>query len=144
MPPSSSAPAAPVTTVATGPCPYLDTTFVEDTVGEKIQTVQVTSIGPALGPLPQCVFIGLDKATAATISTAAVADAVSAKAQALAFAPGGNPVTIGDGGSVLVKQGQNMTVFAAYRGNTIVYVAINQESSLEATEIATQVFTAVP
>lgn len=82
--------------------------------------------------------------TAATISTAAAADAMSANAQALAFAPGGNPVTIGDGGSVLVKQGQNMTVLAAYRGNTIVYVSINQESSLEATEIATQVFTAVP
>lgn len=150
MPPSSSAsaapaaPAAPVTTVTTQPCPYLDISFVENAVGQKTPTVQVTTITPAPGPLPQCVFTRPDKTPAVTISSATAADAAAAKQQALAYAPGGNPVTAGEGGAVLVKQGQNNTLLATYRGMTVVFVSINQESSLEATEIATQVLTAVP
>jgi len=125
------------------PCPYLDTEFVKDTVGQHLSTVTVTTVTPPPGPLPRCDFARPDGAIAATVSTQTVSGAAEAMQLALQFAPDGNPVTAGEGGSVLVKQGGGETVLAAYRGTALVYVTINQESSLEANAIAAQVFTAL-
>lgn len=140
---SSTAAPAPTTQATDEPCPYLDTEFVKDTIGQHLSKVTVTTVTPAPGPLPQCDFARPDGAIAATVSTTTVSGAAEAMNLALQFAPDGNPVSAGEGGSVLIKRGGNETVLAAYQGTALVYVTINQESSLEATEIATQVLTAI-
>lgn len=141
---SSTAAPAPTTQAVDQPCPYLDTEFVKGTVGQHLSKVTVTTVTPPTGPLPQCDFARANGEVAVTVSSATIKDAAEAMSLALQFAPDGNPVSAGEGGSVLVKKGGNETVLAAYKGTALVYVTINQESSLEATEVATQALTAVP
>lgn len=140
---SSTAAPAPTTQAAEAPCPYLDNGFVKGTIGQILGTVTVTTVTPPPGPLAQCDFALPNGEIAVTVSSVTVKDAAEAMTLALQFAPDGNPVSAGEGGSVLVKKGGNQTVLAAYQGTALVYVTINQESSLEATEIVTQVLTAV-
>ena len=134
----SSAPAPQVSAVE-GPCPYLDQDFVESTVGQQIASVIVTTTTPAPGPLPQCEFRRSSGEPAATVQSVTVDAQKGGLAMALELVPGGNPVSAGDGGSVLVKKGESQTQLAAVQGTTMVIVTINQESSLEATEIAARV-----
>ena len=140
---SSTAVPAPTTQTAEAPCPYLDVEFVKGTVGQHLSKVTVTTLTPPTGPLPRCDFARPNGEVAASVSTRSAKDAADAQGSAMQFAPGGNPVKAGEGGSVLVKTGDKSTVLAAYQGTTVVYVTINQESSLEATEIAQQVLSAV-
>ncbi|PRZ42754.1 uncharacterized protein DUF2020 [Antricoccus suffuscus] len=135
---SSTAAPAPTTQAVEAACPYLDTEFVKGTIGQHLSKVTVTTVTPPTGPLPQCAFARPNGEVAVTVSSTTVTDAAQAMSLALQFAPDGNPVSAGEGGSVLVKKGGNETVLAAYKGTALLYVTINQESSLEATEIATQ------
>lgn len=142
-PPEPSAP-VPVASTVEADCPYLEVGLVQDTVGQKTPTVLVTTTEPAIGPLPTCEFRKPNDEPAALVETATASTTNEAQQLALGFAPGGNPVAAGDGGSVLVKKGEAQTVLGAWRGMTVVYVTINQESSLEAVELAKQVFSAIP
>lgn len=140
---------APVTTqqaqtaTAEAPCPYLDIEFVKETIGQNLSSSTVTTITPAPGPGPKCEFTRPNGEIAATVDTAAMANPQAAQQAALDFAPGGNPVKAGEGGSVLVKKGEDLTLLAAYQGVVVVYVTINQESSLEATTLAETVLAAL-
>lgn len=131
------------TATAEAPCPYLDIEFVKETIGQNLSSSTVTTITPAPGPGPKCEFTRPNGEIAATVDTAAMANPQAAQQAALEFAPGGNPVEAGEGGSVLVKKGEDLTLLAAYQGPIVVYVTINQESSLEATTLAETVLAAL-
>lgn len=140
-PTSAAAPVSPVATQAEGPCPYLDTTFIMQAVGQHISSTLVTTTTPPVGPLPQCDFFRSSGESVATVRTETTASPVAAKTAAIAVAPQGNPVTdVADGGVVLV--GAGTTTVAVSKGVVVVVVVINQESSLQAREIAGQVVTA--
>lgn len=130
--------AAPEIATVEGPCPYLEQTFMEQTAGQKVSKTTVTTTTPAPGPLPRCEFQRSSGEPIAIIDSVTI-DAADGLAKALELVPGGNPVSAGEGGSVVVHKGQAKTVLAAFKGTTLVLVTINQESSLEATEIAEQV-----
>lgn len=124
------------------PCPYLDADFVSDTVGQRVGKVLVTTSTPPVGPLPKCEFQRWDAEASAIIDTLTIEEGAGLE-KALELVPGGNPAGAGEGGSVLVQQGQARTDLAAFSGTTMVIVTINQESSLEANELAKAVLAAI-
>ncbi len=131
--------AEPVTTEAD--CPYLETTFVEDTVGQRTPTV--TTTGVPGGPPPTCTFDKPNGEPALVVEISQAADAVAAQTAAVErVAPlGGTAVRdIGDGGGIAVGP---QTVLAVADGTLVVVVTVNQESSLQAREIAQTVVGAV-
>lgn len=131
--------AEPVTTEAD--CPYLDTAFVEDTVGQRTPTV--TTTGVPGGPPPTCTFDKPDGEPALVVEISQAADATAAQTAAVErVAPlGGTAVRdIGDGGGIAVGP---QTVLAVADGTLVVVVTVNQESSLQAREIAQTVVGAV-
>ncbi|MCO7221959.1 DUF2020 domain-containing protein [Klenkia sp. PcliD-1-E] len=148
--PSSSSPAPtttaapttaaePVTTEAD--CPYLDTAYVEDTVGQRTPTV--TTTGVPGGPPPTCTFAKPNGEPALVVEISQAADPVAAQTAAVErVAPlGGTAVRdVGDGGGIAVGP---QTVLAVADGSLVVVVTVNQESSLQAREIAQTVVGAV-
>ncbi|WP_158716436.1 DUF2020 domain-containing protein [Blastococcus sp. Marseille-P5729] len=138
VPTSASAQASTVD----GPCPYLEQDFIELTIGQRIGKVSVTTTTPAYGPLPRCDFQRGSGEPAAVVDTRTI-EAGQGLEKALEAVPGGNPVDVGEGGSVQVYNGEDRTELAAYEGTTLVTVRLNQESSLEAIEIAGQVFASI-
>ncbi len=137
--PEAPTPTEPVTTEAD--CPYLDTAFVEDTVGQR--TPVVTTTGVPGGPPPTCTFAKPDGEPALVVEISQAADAVAAQTAAVerVAALGGTAVRdIGDGGGIAVGP---RTVLAVADGALVVVVTVNQESSLQAREIAQTVVGAV-
>ncbi|SSC23655.1 Protein with domain of unknown function DUF2020, partial [Klenkia terrae] len=133
-------PAEPVTTKQD--CPYLDTAFVQDTVGQ--QTPTVTTTGVPGGPPPGCTFAKPNGEPALTVEITQAADGVAARTAAVERVAGigGTAVTdIADGGGIAVGTGQ--TVLAVADGTLVVVVTVNQESSLQAREITQTVVAAV-
>lgn len=130
--PARPSPPAPVT--VDGPCPYLDTGFVQETVGQHIARTTYTTTGPDLPP--GCAFYRPDGGVAATIEISSYADPVQAQTAAIELGgAGANPVDdIADGGVVVVPPDQ--TVLAVSGGAMLLVVTINQESSLEARALA--------
>ena len=123
-------------------CPYLDTGFVTQTVGQ--QTPTVTTTGVPGGPPPSCTFTKPDGEAALTVEIVQAADPVAARTAAVErVAPiGGTAVDdIGDGGGIAVGTAQ--TVLAVADGTLVVVVTVNQQSSLQAREIAQVVVGAV-
>lgn len=140
--PTPPPPPQPVTTVA--PCPYLDQGYVEQTVGQKVGTVEVTTTEPPVTPLPGCTFYALNDEPAVAVVTEQHPSPVEAQTAALAkVGEAGNPVTtVADGGAVLAANGQ--TICAVSKGTAVVVITINQESSLEGEEIAGTVADLIP
>ncbi len=123
-------------------CPYLDTAFVEDTVGQ--QTPTVTTTGVPGGPPPGCTFAKPNGEPAAAVEITRAADPIAARTAAVERVAGigGTAVDdVADGGGIAVGDGQ--TVLAVADGVLVVVVTINQESSLQAREIALVVVGAV-
>lgn len=144
---TSSAPTTATPTTAAEPvtteqdCPYLDTTLVEDTVGQ--QTPTVTTTGVPGGPPPSCTFAKPNGEAALTVEISQATDPVAARTAAVerVAAIGGTAVTdIADGGGIAVGE---PTVLAVADGTLVVVVTINQQSSLQAREIAQAVVGAV-
>jgi len=142
-PPSAPPSVEATTTTEEGPCPYLEKDFVELTVGQRIGKTTVITMNPPVGPLPQCIFHRGSGEQAASVSSLTF-PAGQGLQKALEIVPGGNPVSVGEGGSVMVLKGQARTELAAFKGTTMVIVTLNQESSLEATEIAGKVLDGLP
>ncbi|MBA3800743.1 MAG: DUF2020 domain-containing protein [Geodermatophilaceae bacterium] len=128
--------------VAEGPCPYLDTGYVELTIGQRIGRVETITVQGQ--PAPDCVLYRLDETAAVTIDLTPYADPIAAQNAALALVTAAAlPVTdIGDYGGVLVSPGQ--TLLAVTAGPLLVSVSMNQESSLQARELGTTVLEALP
>lgn len=137
LPTTQAAPAPQVSTVE-GPCPYLEQSFIEQTAGQKVSKTIVTTTTPPTGPMPRCEFQRASGEPIAAVDSLTIA-AGEGLTKSLELVPGGNPVSAGEGGSVMVHKGQAKTELAAFQGTTLVLVTINQESSLEAVEIAKQV-----
>lgn len=112
-------------------CPYLDTDFVMQTVGQHIARTTVTTTHPE-----SCAFYRPDGALAVKVDGSQLSSA-SAAASKVREVTGSaaNPVTgLGDGGAVTITA--NGAVLATSSGNALLVVSINQQSSLEATELA--------
>jgi hypothetical protein len=128
--PVATAPAGPVVT-RDAECPYLETAFVMQTVGQHIERTTVTTTRPA-----SCAFYRPDGALAAKVDGSELGSAAAAAAKVRAVSgSGANPVSdLGDGGAVAITN--DGAVLAASTGSTLLVVSINQQSSLEATELA--------
>ena len=139
---TSTAPAPPEPVTTEQDCPYLGTALVEDTVGQ--QTPMVTTSGVPGGPPPGCTFAKPNGEPALTVEITEAGDAIAARTAAVdrVAGIGGTAVTdIADGGGIAV--GTDQTVLAVADGTLVVVVTVNQESSLQAREIAQVVAAAV-
>ena len=126
------APAGPIVT-RDGACPYLDTQFVMDTVGQHLERTTVTTTRPET-----CAFYRPDAVLAAKVAGSQLSSAGAAADKIKEITgSGANPVTgIGDGGAVAITNAG--AVLAVSSGTTLLVITINQQSSLEATELAKQ------
>lgn len=123
-------------------CPYLATAQVEDVVGQRTPTV--TTTGVPGGPPPSCTFAKPNGEPALTVEISQAADAIAARTAAVERVAGigGTAVDdVADGGGIAVATDQ--TVLAVADGTLVVVVTVNQESSLQAREIAQAVVGAV-
>ena len=145
--PTSPAPTTPAPTTAEPvtteqDCPYLATGQVEDVVGQRTPTV--TTTGVPGGPPPGCTFAKPDGEPALVVEITQAADPIAARTAAVERVAGigGTAVDdIADGGGIVV--GADQTVLAVADGTLVVVVTVNQESSLQAREIAQAVVGAV-
>lgn len=136
---SSTTTAAPTPTPVTseGDCPYLDTGFVEQTVGQRIERRTYTTTSHEL--IPSCTFFRPDGEPAVSVVVTAHPTARQAQSAALDIGTAAaSPVEdIADGGVVLVEP--DRTVLAVTSGRCLLVVSLNQASSLEARAIAAEV-----
>lgn len=137
---TTAEPAPPV--VGPGPCPYLDETYIEEAVGDRMGRVETITVEGQ--PAPDCVFYRNNGAAGVTVDLTPYADPVAAQNAALALVTtAAQPVTdVGDYGGVLVSGGT--TVLAVTSGTLLVAVTLNKESSLQAREIAATTLAALP
>jgi uncharacterized protein DUF2020 len=146
--PSQSTPAtsAPVTQPTTprrgspvvthdGPCPYFTTDFAEQTIGQHLARSTVVTTQPYHG----CVLYRPDGSKAIEITVTIFLTPIAAQQKAVTvLGAGANPVRdIGERGTVLV--GGDGTRLAAAKGRYLIRVWINQQSSLQAHDIAAKV-----
>lgn len=138
----TSAPAPPPPVVEDGPCPYLDQDFVEETIGQRMSRSETISVEGA--PLPGCAYYKPDDTQGLRVDIGAYPDEIAAQNAALTTVTNGaDPLTdLGDYGGVIVTPAQ--TLLAVTSGSTLIVVTTNQESSLQAREIATVVLAALP
>jgi hypothetical protein len=129
--PSTKPTTRPVTTTE-GPCPYVDTATVMNTIGQHLARSTVTSTRPH----PSCAFYRPDGGLAAQITVSEEPNPVAAQNLALERAgQSANPVDgIGDYGAVTITD--EGALLAVTKARTLVVVQINQKSSLQAKEIA--------
>lgn len=132
-------PAPPVT--AEEPCPYLDQGYIEETVGQRIPRVETVTVEGQ--PAPDCTFFRNDNTISVVVDLTAYADPVAAQNAALSLiTAAATPITdIGEYGGVLVT---DRTQLAVTRGALLVYLTLNQPSSLQAREIAATILAAIP
>lgn len=135
-------PPPPPPVVGPGPCPYLEESYVEQTVGQRMARVETITVEGQ--PIPDCIFYRPDDTAAVRIDLTAYPDAIAAQNAALAaVTPAATPITdLGDYGGVLVSPGQ--TVLAVSTGALLLVVTTNQETSLQARDLATTVLAALP
>ncbi|MDQ3733034.1 MAG: DUF2020 domain-containing protein [Actinomycetota bacterium] len=136
----TTAPAPPV--VGPGPCPYLDETYIEETVGDRMSRVETITVEGQ--PAPDCVFYRLNGNASVAVDLTPYGDPVAAQNAALAqVTTAALPVTdVGDYGGVFVANGT--TVLAVTSGALLVAVILDKESSLQAREIAATALAALP
>lgn len=135
--PSPTATTTPTPVTADGDCFYLDTGFVEATVGQRIERTTYTTTSHE--SLPGCTFYRSDGEPAADVAITTYDSAVQAQIAAVDLGTAAaNPIDdIADGGVVTVSV--ERTVLAVTSGSTLLVVTINQASSLEARAIAAEV-----
>lgn len=135
-PPETGAPGSggPEGVAVDGPCPYLETDFVEQTVGQMIERSTYTTVNPDLPP--DCAFYRPDGDPAATVELTRYAGPAEAQTAAIELGTAdADPVDdVGDGGLVLV--GEDDAVLAVSVEATLLVIRINQASSLEARALA--------
>lgn len=117
------------------PCPYFTTAFAQDTVGQHLarSTVQTTQ------PYHGCVLYRPDGGRAVQITVTIFLNPLTAQQRAVStLGASANPVSgVGDRATVLVVG--DGTRLVASRGRYLIQVWINQQSSLQAHDIAIKV-----
>jgi hypothetical protein len=145
--PATSDPASPTTTGSTtprpgspvitrdGPCPYFTTAFAEETIGQRLARSTVVTTQPYHG----CVLYRPDNGKAVEVSITIFLTPLAAQQRAVSvLGANANPVRgIGERGTVLV--GTDGTKLAVSTGRYVIQVWINQQSSLQARDIAAKV-----
>jgi Domain of unknown function (DUF2020) len=118
-----------------GPCPYFSTAFAQDTVGQHLARSTVITTTPYEG----CVLYRPDGAKAVEIAVTTLATPLAAQQKAVSqLGASANPVRdVGDRATVLV--GADGTRLVASKGRYLIEVSINQQSSLQAHDIAAAV-----
>lgn len=108
------------------------------TIGQHLARTTVTTAEP-----PACVFYRPDAEVAASVTPTHTASLRAARLKVLAAVDGeANPLPdLGDGG--VVKVIDSGAVLAASKGTLVIVVRINQQSSLQATEIGRKVIGAL-
>ncbi|HJQ46072.1 MAG TPA: DUF2020 domain-containing protein [Amycolatopsis sp.] len=136
-PPSSSAVALPPDPqpAGSGPCPYLDTSFVADANGQHVSKVQTS----ADQPHPACFFYALNGKLQLT-ARVYVGDAAVAKALVDKAAPVGtsSPATDPAGWQGGYQQTGTGAVYAVAKGGSAVVVTTNQQQTVKARTVAKQ------
>jgi hypothetical protein len=124
---------APVVT-RDGACPYFGITFAQQTIGQHLARSTVTTTRP----YPGCTLYRPDGGKAIDIQIAGYPTALAAQQKAVtALGPSANPTDVGDHATVaIVADGARLV---ASRGRYLVAVFINQQSSLQAHDIAAAV-----
>lgn len=136
--PAAKPPAAPKPTKA-GPCPYLDTVFVEDTNGQHIGDVKTSKGNP-----PACFFYRPDGGLQMTVRIYR-GDAAVAKALVDQAAPvdTSNPAELPGGWSGGAQPTDDGAVYAVAKDAEAVVVTTNQEQTIKAKVVAQQAIDAL-
>ncbi|MGH3877017.1 MAG: DUF2020 domain-containing protein [Actinophytocola sp.] len=142
-PTSEAAPAAEAPPVpepsADGPCPYLDTAFVEDTNGQRAGDVKVSADDP-----PACFFYRSDGGIQLTVRVfqgeAPVAQAVVDQAAPVDTS---NPAELAGGWAGGAQPTDEGAVYAVAKEGTAVVVATNQEQTIKAKVVAQEAISAL-
>jgi hypothetical protein len=117
-----------------GACPYFSTDFAQQTVGQHLVRSTVTTTQPYHG----CTLYRPDGAPAITVTVTIYATPLAAQEKAVSvLGAGANPTDVGDRGTVaIVADGAKL---AASKGRYLLLVVINQQSSLQAHDLAAAV-----
>jgi UPF0176 protein len=140
--PTTAAPPPPEPTPAgQAPCPYLDDDFVEETNGQRVGRIAVSTDKPH----PACFFYRSDGSEQLRVQVLVAADPATARALVDRAAPvdTSDPATLPggwDGGKQPTGSG---AVFAVYKGGTAVVITGNQQQTIKVSRIAEQVITAL-
>jgi hypothetical protein len=114
-----------------GVCPYFGRTYAMQTIGQHLTRSTVTSTRP----YPGCTLYRPDGGKAIELRVTAYPNAVAAGERAVTLlGSGANPVAVGDHAVVVIVA--DGTRLAASKGRYVLQVFINQQSSLEAHDIA--------
>jgi len=151
-PPASSAANAPAPTTAaalppepvparTGTCPYLTTSFVADTNGQRVSVVRLS----ADQPYPACFFYRADGAQQLRVQVVTGVDPTVARALVDRAAPvaSSDPASLPGGWEGGKQPTDTGAVFAVARGGTAVVVVTNQKQTIKASRIAEQAISAL-
>jgi hypothetical protein len=134
---SAAKPPAEPKPVNSGPCPYLDTAFVEDTNGQHIGDVKTSK-----GKPPTCFFYRPDGGVQMTVRVFK-GDAAVAKALVDEVAPvdSSNPAELPGGWSGGAQPTDDGAVYAVAKDAAAVVVSTNQEQTIKAKVVAQQAIT---
>jgi len=117
-----------------GACPYFTQAFAQQTVGQHLSRSTVTTTAP----YPGCTLYRPDGDKAIDVRVTAYPTALAAQRKAVTvLGAGANPTDVGDHGTVaIVAAGARL---AASKGRYLIVVFINQQSSLQAHDLASAV-----
>jgi UPF0176 protein len=136
--PAVKTPPAPKPT-KDGPCPYLDTGFVEETNGQHIGDIKTSA-----GKPPACFFYRPDGGEQMVVRVyrgkAPIAKALVDKAAPVATS---NPASLPGGWSGGAQPTDDGAVYAVSKGPKAVIVATNQEQTIKAKVVAQQAITSL-
>jgi hypothetical protein len=128
---------APVVT-RDGACPYFDILFAEQTIGQHLARSTVTTTRP----YPGCTLYRPDGGKAIDIQIRVYPTTLRAQQSAVTLlGASANPTDVGDHGTVLIVADGARLV--ASKGRYLVAVFINQQSSLQAHDVAAAVATKI-
>ena len=117
-----------------GTCPYFDLDFAEQTIGQHLARGTITTTRP----YPGCTLYRPDGGKAIDIQVKEYRTALDAQQRAVTVVgSAANPTDVGDHGTVaIVADGARL---AASKGRYLIVVFINQQSSLQAHDVAAAV-----
>jgi hypothetical protein len=135
--PTRGATTVPVVT-RDGACPYFSTLFAEQTIGQHLARSTVTTTRP----YPGCTLYRPDGGKAIEIQIRLYPTALRAQQSAVTLlGASANPTAVGDRATVLIVADGARLV--ASKARYLVVVFINQQSSLQAHDVAAAVITKI-
>jgi len=124
---------------ADGPCPYLEQTFVEETNGQRVDSIKTSADEP-----PACFFYRADGGVQLSVQVYA-GDAAAAKALVDSVAPvdTANPAELAGGWAGGAQPTDEGAVYAVAKEAQAVVVNTNQEQTIKAKLVAQETISAL-